>query len=257
MNPPKRGAIPALWKRFLPRFRKAKPSKRPKRILRTRSNWRCGASASLRKKAFPHTPCARFSKSRKHETRGIGTPSAPPWLRFVSRGLLPIVFGSTLRRTRLPVSRAIAKSSTKRLSEGPGKNQSSIARYLNASCYLNSNARERSVCFYCLRRLTARVRCLDYVVPQVRRGSNSYRNIVSSCAECNALKGETPAEGFLRLLYRDGRLTAPNSLGGRSACGGEAPARVAQRGRRAPEAACSCKIAFAGMNVLGGRGIKA
>jgi len=64
-----------------------------------------------------------------------------------------------------------------------------------------------------LRRLTARVRCLDHVVPQVRRGSNSYRNIVSSCAECNALKGETPAEGFLRLLYRDGRLTASELTG--------------------------------------------
>jgi 5-methylcytosine-specific restriction endonuclease McrA len=75
------------------------------------------------------------------------------------------------------------------------------------------HARERSVCFYCLRRLTARVRCLDHVVPQVRRGSNSYRNIVSSCAECNALKGETPAEGFLRLLYRDGRLTATELTG--------------------------------------------
>jgi hypothetical protein len=50
-------------------------------------------------------------------------------------------------------------------------------------------------------------------VPQVRRGSNSYRNIVSSCAECNALKGETPAEGFLRSLYRDGRLTASELTG--------------------------------------------
>ncbi len=57
------------------------------------------------------------------------------------------------------------------------------------------------------------MRCLDHVVPQVRRGSNSYRNIVSSCAECNALKGETPAEGFLRLLYRDGRLTATELTG--------------------------------------------
>ena len=70
------------------------------------------------------------------------------------------------------------------------------------------HTRERSVCFYCLRRLTARVRCLDHVVPAVRRGSNSYRNLVSSCAECNSQKGETAAEGFLRLLYRDGRLTA-------------------------------------------------
>ena len=75
------------------------------------------------------------------------------------------------------------------------------------------HARERSVCFYCLRRLTARVRCLDHVVPQVRRGSNSYRNLVSSCAECNSQKGETPAEGFLRSLYRDGRLTASEFTG--------------------------------------------
>ena len=75
------------------------------------------------------------------------------------------------------------------------------------------HARERSVCFYCLRRLTARVRCLDHVVPQVRRGSNSYRNLVSSCAECNSQKGETPADGFLRSLYRDGRLTASELTG--------------------------------------------
>jgi len=75
------------------------------------------------------------------------------------------------------------------------------------------HTRERSVCFYCLRRLTARVRCLDHVVPLVRRGGNSYRNLVSSCAECNSQKGETRAEGFLRLLYRDGRLTASELTG--------------------------------------------
>ena len=75
------------------------------------------------------------------------------------------------------------------------------------------HARERSVCFYCLRRLTARVRCLDHVVPLVRAGSNSYRNLVSSCAECNALKGEIAAEDFLRSLYRDGRLTASELTG--------------------------------------------
>jgi hypothetical protein len=75
------------------------------------------------------------------------------------------------------------------------------------------HTRERRLCFYCLRRLTARLRCLDHVVPQVRRGGNSYRNLVSSCAECNSLKGETPAEGFLRLLYRDGRLTATELTG--------------------------------------------
>ena len=75
------------------------------------------------------------------------------------------------------------------------------------------HARERGACFYCLRRVTARVRCIDHVVPLARRGSNSYRNLVSSCAECNALKGETPAEGFLRSLYRDGRLTTSEFTG--------------------------------------------
>ncbi len=75
------------------------------------------------------------------------------------------------------------------------------------------HARERSVCFYCLRRLTARLRCLDHVVPLVRTGSNSYRNLVSSCAECNSQKGEVAARDFLRLLYRDGRLTATELTG--------------------------------------------
>src|SRR6266851_4788628 len=75
------------------------------------------------------------------------------------------------------------------------------------------HTRERSVCFYCLRRLTAQVRCLDHVVPLVRAGSNSYRNLVSSCAECNSKKGETAGEDFLRLLYRDGRLTAAELTG--------------------------------------------
>jgi len=75
------------------------------------------------------------------------------------------------------------------------------------------HARERSVCFYCLRRLTARLRCLDHVVPLVRTGSNSYRNLVSACAECSSQTGENTAGDFLRLLYRDGRLTATELTG--------------------------------------------
>ncbi len=75
------------------------------------------------------------------------------------------------------------------------------------------HARERGLCFYCLRRLTVRLRCLDHVVPLVRAGSNSYRNLVSACAECNSQKGENTAGDFLRLLYRDGRLTATELTG--------------------------------------------
>ena len=70
------------------------------------------------------------------------------------------------------------------------------------------HSRERGLCFYCLRRLTHTVQCLDHVVPQAQSGSNSYRNLVSSCLECNSQKGERPADDFLRSLYRERRLTA-------------------------------------------------
>jgi 5-methylcytosine-specific restriction endonuclease McrA len=68
--------------------------------------------------------------------------------------------------------------------------------------------RERGACFYCFRRTPANVHCLDHVVPRVRFGRNSYRNLVSCCLECNTRKGDRPARDFLRTLYRLGRLTA-------------------------------------------------
>ena len=70
------------------------------------------------------------------------------------------------------------------------------------------HARDRGLCFYCLRRVTPPLRCLDHVVPCSQSGSNSYRNLVSCCLECNSRKGETPAGDFLRWLFREGRLTA-------------------------------------------------
>ena len=76
------------------------------------------------------------------------------------------------------------------------------------------HAREGGYCFYCLRRLTPIVRGIDHVVPRVRGGGNGYRNLVSSCAECNSQKGERRAEDFLRWLYREGRLSA-GELSGR------------------------------------------
>ena len=68
------------------------------------------------------------------------------------------------------------------------------------------HAREGGRCFYCRRRVTAATRCIDHIVPQVRMGRNGYRNLVSSCSECNSQKGERRAEDFLRWLYREGRL---------------------------------------------------
>jgi 5-methylcytosine-specific restriction endonuclease McrA len=74
--------------------------------------------------------------------------------------------------------------------------------------------RERGACFYCLRRTPGNVQCLDHVVPLVRFGRNSYRNLVSSCLECNSRKGDRAARDFLRTLYRLGRLT-PGELDAR------------------------------------------
>jgi 5-methylcytosine-specific restriction endonuclease McrA len=70
------------------------------------------------------------------------------------------------------------------------------------------HAREGGACFYCLRRVTTRTRCLDHVVPRVRSGRNSYPNLVSACGDCNSQKGEEQAEDFLRGHYRRRRLTA-------------------------------------------------
>jgi 5-methylcytosine-specific restriction endonuclease McrA len=75
------------------------------------------------------------------------------------------------------------------------------------------HAREGGQCFYCLRRLPSTLKCVDHVVPRTQSGRNSYRNLVSACLECNAQKGERPAEDFLRWLYRERRLTAAELSG--------------------------------------------
>ena len=74
------------------------------------------------------------------------------------------------------------------------------------------HAREGGVCFCCLRRIGSDFHCLDHVIPRAQLGPNSYRNLVSSCRECNSRKGERPAADFLRSLYREGRLTGAELL---------------------------------------------
>jgi len=70
------------------------------------------------------------------------------------------------------------------------------------------HAREGRRCFYCLGRLTKLTRCLDHVVPCVRSGNNSYRNLVSCCRDCNARKGACSAEDYFRSLFRERTLSA-------------------------------------------------
>jgi hypothetical protein len=73
--------------------------------------------------------------------------------------------------------------------------------------------REGGRCFYCSRRISARRRCLDHVVPQANLGNNSYRNLVSCCLDCNSLKADRNAVEFVRSLYRDRRLSADELTG--------------------------------------------
>jgi len=76
------------------------------------------------------------------------------------------------------------------------------------------HARERGRCFYCLRKLIRRRRCLDHVVPRAQSGRNSYRNLVSCCLDCNSQKGERSAVEHVRCLYRERRLS-DHELSGR------------------------------------------
>ncbi len=69
------------------------------------------------------------------------------------------------------------------------------------------HAREAGRCFYCLRLLTPQMKSLDHVVPRAHSGNNSYRNLVSSCRECNMQKGPCRADDFLRSLFRERKLT--------------------------------------------------
>jgi hypothetical protein len=77
-----------------------------------------------------------------------------------------------------------------------------------AALRLALHQRDAGRCFYCFRHLPPRQESLDHVVPRVRLGRNSYRNLVACCLECNSQKGERTAQDHLRRLYRQGRLTS-------------------------------------------------
>jgi 5-methylcytosine-specific restriction endonuclease McrA len=95
------------------------------------------------------------------------------------------------------------------LARRPGRTDLEEMDFLQVSSRREAiHARERGLCFYCLRRFVTRGRVLDHVVPHARGGSSTYRNLVSCCVECNSRKGETAAEDFLRTLYRLRRITS-------------------------------------------------
>ena len=74
--------------------------------------------------------------------------------------------------------------------------------------------REQSRCFYCMKKLTEEDYTLDHVEARANQGNNSYMNLVACCFECNARKQSRATPDFLRILYRDGLLTAEEHQGG-------------------------------------------
>lgn len=146
-----------------------------------------------------------------------GGPAREAVRRLVAHGALRLVERSKaghLAEVRLPEEiLAAGPGSRSRPSRNP-VSRPARASTLDDADFLQTRAlrqsihsRERGICFYCLRRLTASRKCLDHVVPRVQFGRNSYRNLVSCCVECNSQKTERPARDFLRSLYREQRLT--------------------------------------------------
>lgn len=142
--------------------------------------------------------------------------------RLIARGVLHLVErgyrAHHVVRVRLPLEvKGVcdAKTAAQRLAPAPRE-----VINIEEADFLEKQDLRRAIherggghCFYCLRRTTTRRRCLDHVVPRAELGRNSYRNLVSSCVDCNSQKGERPAVEFVRSLYRDRRLSAQELTG--------------------------------------------
>jgi 5-methylcytosine-specific restriction endonuclease McrA len=127
-------------------------------------------------------------------------------LRFVERS-----YHGHIVEVRLPAELPAARRKT----ETRGQSKLPVEPKLEHLDFLRTrtlrqaiHAREGGKCFYCLRRIPRRSRCLDHLVPRAKSGQNSYRNLVSCCAACNWQKKDHAAADFLRELYREGRLSA-------------------------------------------------
>jgi len=135
--------------------------------------------------------------------------------RLIEKGALRLIERSNighLVEVRLPGEvrgrRASRTGASGMAKLGPGVDLDEVDFLRTRELRQAIHAREGGVCFYCLRRTPGRSHCLDHVVPLVEGGSNSYRNLVSCCMDCNSDKRGHTAEDFLRGLYREGRLSA-------------------------------------------------
>ena len=149
--------------------------------------------------------------------RGSGlTPNPVRWSvrRLIARGVLRLVHRTTVGHVvdvLLPAEiRAVrlGRMASKQLLPVRDDSFNEEQDFLKRRALRNAiHERERGFCFYCRRRLTSAMRCLDHVVPRVELQDNSYRNLVSCCVECNSHKRGRSAAELLRSLHRERRLT--------------------------------------------------
>ncbi len=66
--------------------------------------------------------------------------------------------------------------------------------------------RDAGICQYCGKRFPKSQLTLDHVIPQSRRGADTWENLVVACLHCNVRKGNrTPEEAGMPLLRRPAR----------------------------------------------------
>ena len=167
----------------------------------------------LRHSRLEGKPRIRFSVAwLARGARLSNTPTRQAVRRLLAVGALRLVERSKaghIVEVRLPSEIRAARLPQARLPVPLGTDLEDLDFLQTKALRQSIHSREHGRCFYCLCRLTASRRCLDHVVPRVELGANSYRNLVSCCLECNSRKAQTSAADFLRWLYREGRLTAP------------------------------------------------
>jgi hypothetical protein len=123
-------------------------------------------------------------------------------LALQSKGCLEVL-GTSRDGTRLRV---------KVPSEIPGLVPAGPREFLEKADFYNDPENRRSIlkrekgkCFLCLRAIDTGDFEIAHVGP-LTEGRNGYRNVLACCRDCAARKGDTPAEPFLRVLYRNGFL---------------------------------------------------
>ncbi len=67
--------------------------------------------------------------------------------------------------------------------------------------------REQGRCFYCQQRLVKGEIWLDHLVPLAHGGSPDEENVVACCQSCNRRKHTRTAAAFLRVLYKERRMS--------------------------------------------------